>query len=130
MDDNDLVEIPFPTASYVMWITFIIIMPILLNNLLVSEKYVDKSHFFTFSYSNRQPCTHPYASSGTDLQCKALESHHNYGLIINALYCTMIWEHDISIQIGLAVGDINDTLEKAEGKKVALEVSWCTWNPF
>ena len=36
-DDNDLGEIPFPSVSYVMWIIFIIIMPILLNNLLVSE---------------------------------------------------------------------------------------------
>ena len=36
-EDNALTEIPFPAVSYIMWITFIIIMPILLNNLLVSE---------------------------------------------------------------------------------------------
>ena len=36
----------------------------------------------------------------------------------------LVTEHFLySTQIGLAVGDINKTLAKAEGKKVALEVS-------
>ena len=33
--DATLEEIPFPPVSYVLWIIFIILMPILLNNLLV-----------------------------------------------------------------------------------------------
>ena len=32
---DDAEEIPFPPISYMLWIVFIIIMPILLNNMLV-----------------------------------------------------------------------------------------------
>ena len=36
-DENDETEeIPFPEASFFLWIIFVIIMPILLSNLLVS----------------------------------------------------------------------------------------------
>ena len=35
---DDAEEIPFPSISYMLWIVFIIIMPILLNNMLVCIK--------------------------------------------------------------------------------------------
>ena len=35
---DDAEEIPFPPISYMLWIVFIIIMPILLNNMLVCIK--------------------------------------------------------------------------------------------
>lgn len=34
--DDMMNEIPFPAASYILWIFFLIMMPILLTNLLVS----------------------------------------------------------------------------------------------
>ena len=34
-DSEQIIEIPFPAASHFLWIIFIIVMPILLNNLLV-----------------------------------------------------------------------------------------------
>ena len=34
---NRLGEIPFPQVSYVLWVVFIILMPILLTNLLVGH---------------------------------------------------------------------------------------------
>ena len=34
--NEDLEEIPFPPVSVILWIVFIILMPILLTNLLVS----------------------------------------------------------------------------------------------
>ena len=35
-DVNELGEVPYPPISYLLWIAFIILMPILLTNLLVS----------------------------------------------------------------------------------------------
>ena len=35
---DDAEEVPFPPISYMLWIVFIIIMPVLLNNMLVCIK--------------------------------------------------------------------------------------------
>ncbi len=35
VEDNELEAIHFPAVSYIFWIVFIIIMPILMNNMLV-----------------------------------------------------------------------------------------------
>ena len=32
---DDAEEVPFPPISYMLWIVFVIIMPVLLNNMLV-----------------------------------------------------------------------------------------------
>ncbi len=34
-ESDDVEEIPFPEISYIIWIAFVILMPILLNNMLV-----------------------------------------------------------------------------------------------
>ena len=36
--DSDIPPIPFPEISYILWVIFLILMPILFTNLLVSSK--------------------------------------------------------------------------------------------
>ena len=47
---ENVVEIPFFGVSVIMWILFLIIMPILLTNLLVSLKTKENYHNGTFVY--------------------------------------------------------------------------------
>jgi len=36
-DKSDINEIPFQEVSYILWVIFVVLMPILLSNLLVSS---------------------------------------------------------------------------------------------
>ena len=39
-ESDDAEEIPFPAVSYILWIIFVILMPVLLTNMLVCRKSV------------------------------------------------------------------------------------------
>ena len=38
--DTDIPQLPFPELSYTLWVLFLVVMPILLNNLLVCAIYI------------------------------------------------------------------------------------------
>lgn len=48
--DTKIPGLPFPEVSYLLWILFLIVMPILLNNLLVSSIFFSRSFHSTNSY--------------------------------------------------------------------------------
>lgn len=87
-ESDDLEEIPFPPVSVILWIVFIVIMPILFTNLLVS--------FISLTFMHRYLS---YAIIGTHMHCRLVlllvisvkfECKLKFRRWFNRLYCNKV----------------------------------------